>query len=488
MKNPTSPSDESEGRSTGALYRAVWRWHFYAGVIAAPLAIFLAVTGALYLWKPQYEAWRYRDLFNVPTGTASISWDRQFAAAMALHPEARPVSFAPASTPGKTSELVIRLGTGSKRSAARRSVFINPYTGEIVGELAASSRLMTTLHDLHGELLAGKPGELVVELGASWMFVLLLTGLYLWWPRPRFSVGGFLLPRLRARGGLFWRDLHAVPAVWFSIAALFLLCTGIPWTSVGGGWFRILSAAVGQGSPKESEASAHRSELTGWAPPLRAGLAPKIDALASDPAAATSVASHGGHAGHEGHEMDAEDPGSRPAANDPRLPPRISLERVREIATYVSVPEPYAIALPVGPSGVISVISDRNHAFTRTSLHLDQYSGKILADVRYQDYGAMSKFVLWGIIAHEGQLFGLLNQILGTLAALGVFLIAVSGLALWWQRRPAEKGSAPRSAASLPRPVFLGTLALAAFLPLLAASLAVFFLSDRIVYFIKRDA
>lgn len=515
MKNRTSLLDESEGRSAGALYRAVWRWHFYAGLLAAPLAIFLAITGALYLWKPQYEAWRYRDLLQVPTsGVSPVSWDEQFAAASALHPGARSVSLTPSFASGQTSELVIRVATASKKGMERRSVFINPYTGAVVGELAASSRLMTTLHDLHGELMAGKFGQLVVELGASWMFVLLLTGFYLSWPRPRFSVWGFLLPRflvprtmpsrdlsareavpLRSGGAslpsypegrrpregrsLFWRDLHAVSAVWCSIAALFLLSTGIPWTSVGGGWFRILSAAVGQGSPKESESSAHRSELTGWAPPLRSGLAPQIDALASTVTGEAPVASHTSHAGHEGHDLSMEDPGAKIRSDDPSLPPRISLERVREIATYVSVPEPYAIALPVGPRGVISVISDRNQAFTRTSLHLDQYSGQILADVRYQDYGAMGKFVLWGIMAHEGQLFGLLNQILGTFAAAGVFLISASGLVLWWQRRPAEKWSAPQSTVSLPRPVFLGTLIIAAFLPLLAASLAVVLLGDR---------
>lgn len=31
-------------------YRAVWRWHFVAGIITAPFLIVLAVTGAIYLF------------------------------------------------------------------------------------------------------------------------------------------------------------------------------------------------------------------------------------------------------------------------------------------------------------------------------------------------------------------------------------------------------------------------------------------------------
>jgi uncharacterized iron-regulated membrane protein len=457
--------------ASGALYRAVWRWHFYAGLVAAPFALWLAFTGALYLWKPQYEEWRYRDLLNVPAvatsagGQTALSAEAQLAAARAAYPKLTAVQFIPAFQPGRTAEVQF----GSRGSGEKISVFVNPATAAIVGERRESDRLMTTIHDLHGSLLAGRTGEIVIELAASWMFVLLLTGFYLWWPRPKFTVWGFLLPRLRGEGRtsrVFWRDLHAVPAVWFSAGALFLLATGLPWTKVGGAWLRTVSAAMGEGSPKESAASAHRSELTGWSPPLRAGVAQKIDALASAPA------------GHEGHEMPAAK--SAPLPPGVKTPPRISLDRAMAIAAERGVPQPYAIALPAGPAGVMSAMSDRNQAFTRTYLHLDQYSGRVLADVRYGDYGLVGKFFLWGIIAHEGQLFGLLNQILGTLACAGVFLMAASGLALWWQRKPGRRLAAPASERTLPRPVVLGTGLLALFLPLLAASLVVMLIFDRL--------
>ncbi|MEI6145897.1 MAG: PepSY-associated TM helix domain-containing protein, partial [Methylococcales bacterium] len=41
-------------------YASVWRWHFYAGLFCIPFAIWLATTGAIYLFKPQVESWQER--------------------------------------------------------------------------------------------------------------------------------------------------------------------------------------------------------------------------------------------------------------------------------------------------------------------------------------------------------------------------------------------------------------------------------------------
>lgn len=30
-----------------ALYRTIWRWHFYAGIFCIPFVIVLAITGAI---------------------------------------------------------------------------------------------------------------------------------------------------------------------------------------------------------------------------------------------------------------------------------------------------------------------------------------------------------------------------------------------------------------------------------------------------------
>ena len=55
---PAAPSD---------LYRAVWRWHFYAGLLVLPFMITLAVTGALYLFRDGIDSYVHADLKRIET-------------------------------------------------------------------------------------------------------------------------------------------------------------------------------------------------------------------------------------------------------------------------------------------------------------------------------------------------------------------------------------------------------------------------------------
>ena len=53
-----------------ALYRSVWRWHFYAGLFVIPFVLLLSVTGAIYLFKPQIDRWEESDWHSAPSRVA----------------------------------------------------------------------------------------------------------------------------------------------------------------------------------------------------------------------------------------------------------------------------------------------------------------------------------------------------------------------------------------------------------------------------------
>ena len=63
MSFAKSEQNPEQGRR---LYRAVWRWHFYAGVFCIPFVLWLACTGAIYLFKPQIERWLDRPVRSPP--------------------------------------------------------------------------------------------------------------------------------------------------------------------------------------------------------------------------------------------------------------------------------------------------------------------------------------------------------------------------------------------------------------------------------------
>jgi uncharacterized iron-regulated membrane protein len=89
-----------------------------------------------------------------------------------------------------------------------------------------------------------------------------------------------------------------------------------------------------------------------------------------------------------------------------------------------------------------------------------------------------------GVAAHEGQLFGWFNQLLGLLTAIGYLVLVVSATLMWWRRRPRGALGAPPALAQPPRlATFVVALvvALGVFLPTLGVSLIVVLLAERLI-------
>src|SRR5262245_16815020 len=81
-----APTDERETAGRGSLYRMLWRWHFYAGLVCIPFVIWLAVTGCVYLFRPQIEAWIDRDYVALERTGNPATHDQIVAAALARTP------------------------------------------------------------------------------------------------------------------------------------------------------------------------------------------------------------------------------------------------------------------------------------------------------------------------------------------------------------------------------------------------------------------
>ena len=114
--------------------------------------------------------------------------------------------------------------------------------------------------------------------------------------------------------------------------------------------------------------------------------------------------------------------------------------------------------------------------------HIDQYSGKVLADVRYADYSAVSKATELGVMLHEGKMFGWLNQLIILFICLMVLLSSVSGIVIWWKRRPQNGWGVPPLRHDLPRwkVATVVMIALGIAFPLVGISMMAVWLLDRI--------
>ena len=422
-------------------YYRVWRWHFFAGLIAIPVFMTLAVTGIIYLFKPQLDPIVYADLMRVTPLEKTLLDSDIVASAKKDYPAATVDYYIP-------QELADGSAAVGFTSADHKSfdVFVNPYTGKVLGKRDQETYYQNVVKKIHGELLLGEYGDWIVELVSCWGLILIMTGLYLWWPRDK-KIYGVWLPRLREGSRVFWRDFHAVIGIYSSIFICFLIITGLPWAGFWGDRF----AKVWARFPDQQFVNVPQSDILAGSLNSNEQIVPW-------------------------------------AVENSKLPvstingkPQISIDTITQFAKDKKAPTGYKIAYPQGETGVFTVSAFPGDPKKEITVHIDQYSGKILADIGYEDYSPFAKAVEYGIALHQGQYFGWANQLLALLTCLALLAICISGAIMWWKRKPAKGLGVPPEVAKHQRSplvawCILGVMAVA--FPLVGISLIVVFILD----------
>ncbi|HUN90889.1 MAG TPA: PepSY domain-containing protein [Burkholderiaceae bacterium] len=439
-------------------YAAVWRWHFYAGLFCLPFFCWLAVTGSVYLFRPDIEGWidsRYEAL-SIEGQRASPSSEAR--AAVAAVPGSRFSRYEPPATATGAAQVVVA------RDGLLYRVYVHPGTLQAMRVDRDDHRIMELVAHLHGNLLLGERGSMLVEVAGSWGVVMILTGLYLGLPRGTWRLGGLLYPRLGQRGRVLWRDLHAVTGMWASIVTLFLLLSGLPWSANWGNyltWVRNHWTATtgtpdwpigGQDQPPSGAAAAPESSMPGMS---------AADMAVMTPAGAPPGLSRSG------------------GFVDLR-----ALDRVVAVAAGLNVPRPVWISPPapgVRDWTILSRVQDRPLRVTYT---VDPETGAVTGTDDFARKNVVDRIVNVMIATHEGQWFGRLNQAILLLTAVGLVVVSSSAIVMWWRRRPAHTLGAPPTATS---PRFSALLAvtvamLTLLLPLFGLSLLLVLAVDRTLW------
>ncbi len=440
-----SAAESPASRKPWPDYRAVWRWHFYAGIVCIPFVIILAISGAIYLFKPQIEAaieQKYRNLSIKGSGQSAPS--SQIDAALKAFPGSRFQSYEIPESPSTASHVLIDQDGEATR------VYVHPESLAILGAVIERDRFMKVLFRIHGELLMGDRGSMLVELAASWTILMILSGLYLWWPRKTRGLGGVVYPRLSGGSRIFLRDIHGVTGFWISGLALFLLVSGLPWAKFWGDYLKKARAITGTAAVQQD-----------WTN----GAGPK------------PIRSEVDHSEHGG--MSRNRRGDRKGG-----PVDLSaVDRIVAMVTPLALEPPVVIAPPNGGSGDWSAKSMTANRPLRVDLTVDPATGTIKSRKDFASKPLIDRLIGTGIAAHEGQLFGWPNQLLGLLTALGLVLLSVSSVMMWWNRREPGSLGAPSSAAS-PRfsiGLLILILGLGIYLPLFGISLLAVLIVETLI-------
>lgn len=352
LAEPQLTKAKSEEQSR-RLHRAIWRWHFYAGVFCIPFVIWLSITGSVYLFRPQIESWLDQPYDHLQLRGSRATPEEIAHAAVTAVPGSSLHYYELPPGPDAAARVVVGAGTQEFR------VYVHPVTRQTLYIVNEDHRPMALLAHLHGQLLAGRWGSYLVELAASWAIVMLLTGIYLWWPRQTQKLAGVIWVRLGQGRRIFWRDLHAVSGVWISAFALFLILTGLPWANNWGAYFKRIRQATGTAVARQDWTTGGESELA-----ARAAMnSNSLNAMTDMP----------DMPGME-HAERVERTMHHPAADA-----YSAFDRLVPLAASLHLAAPVKIMPAVAPGGMWTIKSDSQNRTLRDVVEADPRTGAIVA-------------------------------------------------------------------------------------------------------------
>jgi uncharacterized iron-regulated membrane protein len=484
--NPTTDPDDRS--ATSRRWRSLFRIHFYAGMFAMPFILLMALSGLVILYTQPIQQLTQGDLRAVSAGSSAISYD---VLTQTVETEFPGQAVTALTVPADSSHSVMfAIDDGS---AAGMQVFVDPHTGKILGSDKPGSGIVGLANRLHGYLNNNSVqvslpsiaalfdsgavmrryvvGDLILEMLGVWTLVLVMSGLFLWWPRrsPNASVErtgrGLLRVRLNKTGRARWRDLHGISGVLLVGTMVLTIVSGLAWSAYWGPNFTAVANKISPNVSTDAPASVlgTRGDLDrlGNKIPWNTGSTPI--------------------------------PASYATATDGTMPAPLTLDAVAQIADGEGMKPGYTINLPANAvdetSGdvVYGSFTVSNSWPRKTGeahdLFLDQFSGQTLGEQTAYGLGAVSYGLDTLVSTHMGTQLGVVSRIMMTsLCVLSIWSIFSATVMFWKRRRPGTLGVPRRPVdVRLARRVSITAIAMAVLFPLWGLSAAVVLSFDRFV-------
>lgn len=453
-------------------YLTVWRWHFYLGVLIAPFLVLLAGTGLGMLLFANTVGRDGERIYVEPAPVVQSVSAQASSAIQAVGDGANVVQYIAPRADDMVS--VFRIS----HDDVSTMVAVNPYTADVVKTYPRREGLYHLMDSIHGDMLLGETGDILLETAASLTVLMIVMGFYLWYQKTG-SLAQMFLPKF-GKGRNFWRDVHGVIGSWIGVMLLVFCVSGLAWANIWGGkmvqaWNQFPAGKWGVAPEPQSiplNAPTHGTLNDGakdvpWAleltpmPQSTPNATPNTAPQSDDKSNAVAIAQN----------------------------PMQTLDSLDQFVRKQGITGRYQVNLPQDETATW-VISQDSMSYDSPSptadrtIHIDQYSGKVLADIRFDDYNAFGKFMAVSIAFHMGTM-GVWSLALNVLFCLAVIVICISGVVMWFKRRP--KGVftllPPTNKANRPKMYRLGALllVLACIFPTAIGLIVILWLLDKLI-------
>lgn len=230
------------------LRRAARLLHLWLGLITGLVLTIVCATGVLLTFREESAVWLHPELTTVSPAGQRLSLDALVEASGLKAP-----SVTLHADPARSVELAAKKGD---------TLYMNPYTGERLGNLVFMDTAMGKVFALHRWLLLDDPGKMIVGVSTMIFMFIILTGYIIWWPKNRRALRA-RLTITRGKGALrLLRDLHSSLGFYVGAILFILALSALPWS------FKWADEAVYKltGSAREPREPARVAAIAGSAP------------------------------------------------------------------------------------------------------------------------------------------------------------------------------------------------------------------------------
>ncbi|MGO9430027.1 PepSY-associated TM helix domain-containing protein [Rhodoblastus sp.] len=366
--------------------------HRTIGLFAGAILVLVGLSGSVLAFREDIDEWLNAPLMRVetPVQASYRPLDEILAAAAAtMPPEAKAERLTLPRHSGAAAAITYIAETDDLDTYSYE-MFVDPYTAKVTGQRlllhgdsVLSQPLVPIVMAFHWTLLLGPNNAYIVGAVGAFVFLSVLAGLYLWWPRNGDWRLGLKI-KLGASPERVVYDLHRSVGAYLGAVLLVMLFTGVA---------MIFKPAT-------------RSVVSQFSP------------LRADPDFGKSTPI----------------PGKMP----------IGVEAAVGVADEV-FPDGrlHWILLPSSPTGVYVVgkqaSEEPNRTKTYRNVGVDQYSGRILHVQDRRKFTAGETFLEWLFPLHSGEAFGAIGRPLALVIGLAPLTLYTTGFIRWWQKRRARK-------------------------------------------------
>jgi uncharacterized iron-regulated membrane protein len=206
-----------------------WNWifqlHRYLGLLVGIILVIVGLTGSLLVFMPELDAQIIQQRFGtVIPQTQVVAVDQLVDTVKANYPNHPDWKVGQVQMLPHGAFYTVRL---NRPDGTQWKVFVNPYTGKVIGDRQRETAFFSRVLDLHYALLSGDIGMIIVGIAALLLFILSMTGIMLW-PGWKKLISGFKI-KWKAHPKRLNYDLHKVAGIVTAVFLAIIALTGFCW-------------------------------------------------------------------------------------------------------------------------------------------------------------------------------------------------------------------------------------------------------------------